>query len=430
MKQKSVLSFIIIVAIVLGIACVGLFGLKVGDREFVKAKDAISLGLDLKGGVYVLLEAQTDATGSELARIMEQTKAVIQQRVDGMGLSEPNIAIEGGNRIRIELAGVKDVEEAMQLIGKTAQLSFVDPDQNVVLTGKNVVESVVQFTDDPVKGQVPVVSLEFDREGADLFYEATARLSKESEINKKILFIVLDNEVISSPVVQSAISGGKAQISGDNMNVEEATRLATLIKAGALPVPLTELTSSVIGPTLGLDAYEKSILAIGISLIAIMIIMLVLYKVLAIPAVIGLIVYTEILVIFYLLLGVKLTLPGIAGLILSIGMAVDTNVVIFERIREELKAGKTPGAAVNAGHHRALTSVIDSNVTTFIAGIVLYVFGVATIKGFGITLMLGIVASMFTGVLLSRYILKLMLGFIKTKNPKVWGAYEVYHEFY
>ena len=422
MKQKSVLSFIIIVAIVLGIACVGLFGLKVGDREFVKAKDAISLGLDLKGGVYVLLEAQTDATGSELARIMEQTKAVIQQRVDGMGLSEPNIAIEGGNRIRIELAGVKDVEEAMQLIGKTAQLSFVDPDQNVVLTGKNVVESVVQFTDDPVKGQVPVVSLEFDREGADLFYEATARLSKESEINKKILFIVLDNEVISSPVVQSAISGGKAQISGDNMNVEEATRLATLIKAGALPVPLTELTSSVIGPTLGLDAYEKSILAIGISLIAIMIIMLVLYKVLAIPAVIGLIVYTEILVIFYLLLGVKLTLPGIAGLILSIGMAVDTNVVIFERIREELKAGKTPGAAVNAGHHRALTSVIDSNVTTFIAGIVLYVFGVATIKGFGITLMLGIVASMFTGVLLSRYILKLMLGFIKTKNPKVWGA--------
>ncbi len=422
MKQKSVISFIIIVAIVLGIACVGLFGLKVGDREFVKAKDAISLGLDLKGGVYVLLEAQTDATGSELARIMEQTKAVIQQRVDGMGLSEPNIAIEGGNRIRIELAGVKDVEEAMQLIGKTAQLSFVDPDQNVVLTGKNVVESVVQFTDDPVKGQVPVVSLEFDREGADLFYEATARLSKESEINKKILFIVLDNEVISSPVVQSAISGGKAQISGDNMNVEEATRLATLIKAGALPVPLTELTSSVIGPTLGLDAYEKSILAIGISLIAIMIIMLVLYKVLAIPAVIGLIVYTEILVIFYLLLGVKLTLPGIAGLILSIGMAVDTNVVIFERIREELKAGKTPGAAVNAGHHRALTSVIDSNVTTFIAGIVLYVFGVATIKGFGITLMLGIVASMFTGVLLSRYILKLMLGFIKTKNPKVWGA--------
>ena len=422
MKQKSVISFIIIVAIVLGIACVGLFGLKVGDREFVKAKDAISLGLDLKGGVYVLLEAQTDATGSELARIMEQTKAVIQQRVDGMGLSEPNIAIEGGNRVRIELAGVKDVEEAMQLIGKTAQLSFVDPDQNVVLTGKNVVESVVQFTDDPVKGQVPVVSLEFDREGADLFYEATARLSKESEINKKILFIVLDNEVISSPVVQSAISGGKAQISGDNMNVEEATRLATLIKAGALPVPLTELTSSVIGPTLGLDAYEKSILAIGISLIAIMIIMLVLYKVLAIPAVIGLIVYTEILVIFYLLLGVKLTLPGIAGLILSIGMAVDTNVVIFERIREELKAGKTPGAAVNAGHHRALTSVIDSNVTTFIAGIVLYVFGVATIKGFGITLMLGIVASMFTGVLLSRHILKLMLGFIKTKNPKVWGA--------
>lgn len=422
MNKKSIISFIIIVAIVLGIACVGLFGLKVGNKEFVKAKDAISLGLDLQGGVYVLLEAQTDATGNELTRIMEQSKAVIQQRVDGLGLSEPNIAIEGGNRIRVELAGVKDAEEAMELIGKTAQLAFVDPEGNTVLTGKNVVESMVQYTDDPVKGQVPVVSLEFDKEGSDLFYEATQRLSQETEPQKKLLFIVLDNEVISSPIVQTPISGGKAQISGENMSIDEAAKLATLIKAGALPVPLTELTSSVIGPTLGLDAYEKSILAIGISLVAIMIIMLILYKVLSIPAIIGLTVYTEILVIFYLLLDVKLTLPGIAGLILSIGMAVDTNVVIFERIREELKNGKTPEAAINAGHHRALSSVIDSNVTTFIAGLVLYKFGVASIKGFGITLMLGIVASMVTGVLLSRLILKLMTGFIKTKNPKVWGA--------
>lgn len=422
MNKKSIISFIIIVAIVLGIACVGLFGLKVGNKEFVKAKDAISLGLDLQGGVYVLLEAQTDANGNELTRIMEQSKAVIQQRVDGLGLSEPNIAIEGGNRIRVELAGVKDAEEAMELIGKTAQLAFVDPEGNTVLTGKNVVESMVQYTDDPVKGQVPVVSLEFDKEGSDLFYEATQRLSQETEPQKKLLLIVLDNEVISSPIVQTPISGGKAQISGENMSIDEAAKLATLIKAGALPVPLTELTSSVIGPTLGLDAYEKSILAIGISLVAIMIIMLILYKVLSVPAIIGLTVYTEILVIFYLLLDVKLTLPGIAGLILSIGMAVDTNVVIFERIREELKNGKTPEAAINAGHHRALSSVIDSNVTTFIAGLVLYKFGVASIKGFGITLMLGIVASMVTGVLLSRLILKLMTGFIKTKNPKVWGA--------
>ena len=386
MNKKSIISFIIIVAIVLGIACVGLFGLKVGNKEFVKAKDAISLGLDLQGGVYVLLEAQTDANGNELTRIMEQSKAVIQQRVDGLGLSEPNIAIEGGNRIRVELAGVKDAEEAMELIGKTAQLAFVDPEGNTVLTGKNVVESMVQYTDDPVKGQVPVVSLEFDKEGSDLFYEATQRLSQETEPQKKLLFIVLDNEVISSPIVQTPISGGKAQISGENMSIDEAAKLATLIKAGELPVPLTELTSSVIGPTLGLDAYEKSILAIGISLVAIMIIMLILYKVLSVPAIIGLTVYTEILVIFYLLLDVKLTLPGIAGLILSIGMAVDTNVVIFERIREELKNGKTPEAAINAGHHRALSSVIDSNVTTFIAGLVLYKFGVASVSYTHLTL--------------------------------------------
>ncbi|MDY3946644.1 MAG: protein translocase subunit SecD [Ezakiella sp.] len=421
MKGKSLAIFSLIVVIVLAISLVGVFGLKIGDFELTNAKDAISLGLDLQGGVYVLLEAETDATGTDLQRIMEQAKAVIQQRVDGMGLSEPNIAIEGGNRIRVELAGVKDAEEAMALIGKTAQLSFVDPDGKVALTGSNVVESIVQFMDDPIKGQTPVVSLEFDKEGAQKFEEVTTRLSQETDAQKRILFIILDDELISAPMVQTPIAGGQAQISGENMTIEEATRVATLIKAGALPVPMKELTSSVIGPTLGLDAYDRSITAIGISLAAIIVLMLVLYKLLGVASAIGLICYTIILVAFYIILGVKLTLPGIAGLILSIGMAVDTNVVIFERIREELKSGKTPAAAISAGHNRALTSVIDSNVTTFIAGIVLYVFGVATIKGFGITLMLGIVASMFTAVILSKWILKLMLNFIGTKNPKAWG---------
>lgn len=424
MKRKSLLIFISIVLVVGFIAAVGIFGLQIGDKKIPKAKDAVSLGLDLQGGVYVLLQAETDATGQELHRYMEQAKAIIQQRVDGLGLSEPNIAIEGSDRIRVELAGLQDAESALELIGKTAQLQFVDPDGKVVLTGKNVVESVVSYHNDQLKGSEPVVSLEFDTEGAKLFEEATARLAAATETDKKILYIKLDNEVISAPIVHERIAGGKAIINGGSkpMSIEEATKLATLIKAGALPVPMKELTSSVIGPTLGLDAYEKSVVAIGISLLLIMLILLAFYRLLAIPACISLVVYTQIIVAFFLLLKVKLSLPGIAGLILSIGMAVDANVVIFERIREELRAGKTTKAAIHAGYHRALASVIDSNVTTLIAGAVLYFYGIGPIKGFGITLMLGIVASMFTAVLLTRWLLNLMTDFVHVKSNAMLGA--------
>ena len=271
MKSKSLVYFTLVVALVLAIFAIGVFGFQLGDKKIPKAKDAIQLGLDLQGGVYVLLQADTDASGQELRRYMEQAKAIIQQRVDGLGVSEPNIAIEGDNRIRVELAGLKDSEEALKLIGKTAQLQFVDPDGNVVLTGKNVKESIVQYVNDPIKGNEPVISLEFDDEGAEKFAEATKRLAAETDAQKKILFIRLDDEVISAPMVHEEIRGGKAIINGGNeaMKLEDATRTATLIKAGALPIPMKELTSSVIGPTLGLDAYEKSILAIGISLLSV-----------------------------------------------------------------------------------------------------------------------------------------------------------------
>lgn len=424
MKSKSLVYFTVIVALILAIFAIGIFGLQLGDKKIPKAKDAIQLGLDLQGGVYVLLEADTDASGQELHRYMEQAKAIIQQRVDGLGVSEPNIAIEGNNRIRVELAGLKDSEEALKLIGKTAQLQFIDPDGKVVLTGKNVKESIVQYINDPIKGNEPVISLEFDDEGAEKFAEATGRLAKETDVQKKILYIKLDNEIISAPMVNEEIKGGKAIINGGNqpMKIEDATRTATLIKAGALPIPMKELTSSVIGPTLGLDAYEKSIIAIGVSLVIIMLILLVLYRAMAIPACVSLIAYTEIIIAFFLILKVKLSLPGIAGLLLSIGMAVDANVVIFERIREELKSGKTHKAAVRSGYKNALSSIIDSNITTLIAGVVLYVYGIGAIRGFGVTLILGIVASMFTAVLLTKWLLDLMTNFINFKSNKSFGA--------
>lgn len=426
MKSKRIITLIVILAIVGSATYVALSGLTIGDYKVKTAKESIDLGLDLAGGVYVVLEAKTDATGAELAKLMEQSKAIINTRVNGLGVSEPNIFIEGGNRIRVELAGVDNPQEAIDLIGKTAQLQFIDPDQNVVVTGKNVVKSEVQARENQLGQQEIFVSLEFDKEGAENFAEATGRLSKKESAEERIIFIILDDQVISSPIVQSgeAITDGKAVITG-GFDWESAANLATLIRGGALPVEMEELQTRAIGPSLGLKAYEKSITAGAIALLLIFVFMILFYRVPGIVASIGLVIYTLIVIFSMSALGVKLTLPGIAGLILSIGMAVDANVVIFERIKEEIRIGKTVRTSIETGYKRALTSVIDANVTTLIAGTVLYYFGIGPIKGFGVTLILGIIASMLTAVFVSKYLLRLMVAITGGKNTKLYGVNEV-----
>ena len=232
MKTKNIILLILILSIVGLSSFVALNGIKLGNFEIINAKDSVDLGLDLAGGVYVVLEAKTDAKGAELQKIMEQSKAIINERVNGLGVSEPNIAIEGGNRLRIELAGLNNPQEAIELIGKTAQLQFIDPDTNIVLTGKNVSGSEVQYHTDQLGQQEIVVSLELDKEGAASFAEATSKLSQQVKDEDRIIFIVLDDQVISSPVVKygEAITNGKAFITG-NFTLEEASQLATLISA-------------------------------------------------------------------------------------------------------------------------------------------------------------------------------------------------------
>lgn len=427
MKTKSIVILIIILAIVGGSTFVALNGVKIGNYEITKAKDAIDLGLDLAGGVYVVLEAKTDAKGDELHKLMEQSKAIINERVNGLGVSEPNIAIEGNNRIRVELAGIDDPQEAIELIGKTAQLQFVDPQKNIVLTGKNVVNSEVKYQKNQLGQEEIVVSLEFDKEGALNFAETTGRLTLEPNREDRIIYIILDDQIISYPAITSveeggsAITDGKAVITG-GFTLEAANQLATLIRAGALPVEMEELQTSVIGPTLGLEAYDRSIQAGAIALILIFIFMIAVYRIPGFIASIGLIIYTLITIFIMTSLNVKLTLPGIAGLILSIGMAVDANVIIFERIKEEIRVGKTVRTSIDAGFKRALTSVMDSNITTLIAGVVLFYFGTGPIKGFGVTLIIGIIASMITAVIISKYLLKLMVSITGGKNTKLYGA--------
>ena len=420
MKTRNTIILLLILVLVGGSSFLALNGADLGKYEVIKAKDSVDLGLDLAGGVYVVLEAKTDAKGAELQKLMEQTKTIINERIDGLGIAEPNIAIEGENRIRVELAGIDNPQEAIDLIGKTAQLQFIDPEGNVVLTGKNVVGSEVKYQDSNL-GQEVVVSLEFDKEGKENFAEATGELAGKANREEATIFIVLDDQIISAPAVSDKITDGKAVITG-GFTLESASQLANLIRAGALPVEMTELQTSVIGPTLGLEAYEKSIQALGIALLIIFGFMIIMYKVPGFVASIGLIIYTLLIIITMSSLGVKLTLPGIAGLVLSIGMAVDANVLIFERIREELLNGKTTRTAIDAGFSRALTSVMDSNVTTLIAGVVLYYFGIGPIKGFGVTLIIGIVASMITSVILSKYLLKLMVSITGGKNTKLYGA--------
>ncbi len=427
MKSRSIIIFILILAMVGVSSFLALRGGQIGNYKITKAKDAIDLGLDLAGGVYVVLEANTEAKGAELQKLMEQTRAIINERVNGLGVSEPNISIEGENRIRVELAGIDNPQEAIDLIGKTAQLQFIDPDGNVVVTGKNVVNADVVFQPNEIGQSEPVVSLEFDSEGTKSFADTTSRLIKEEDIKNRVVYIVLDGQIISYPAVKAESEGGvpitdgKAVISG-NFQLEEANHLATLIRAGALPVEMVELQTSVIGPTLGLEAYDRSILAGGIALVLIFLFMMIIYKIPGFIASIGLIIYVLITIVTMSILDVKLTLPGIAGLILSIGMAVDANVLIFERIREELHQGKTLRTSVDAGFKRALSSVMDSNITTLIAGVVLYYFGIGPIKGFGVTLIIGIVASMITAVILSKYLLKLVVNITGGKNIKIYGA--------
>lgn len=421
MNLKNTIVFILIIAIVGAVAYGSVYGIDLGKIKIPSAREKMGLGLDLAGGVYVLLEAQTDETGPELDKKIDQAMAIIRQRVDSLGVAEPNIVREGNNRIRIELAGLKDSQEAFDMIGKTAQLQFIDTEGNVVVTGKNVKKSEVGFQQASSGVEEPVVSLEFDKEGATSFAEATARLASKDNDQDKVIFIVLDDQVISNPVVRTIINDGKAIIEG-GFDVQSASELATLIRAGALPVELEEVQTRVIGPALGLESLDRSIYAGAIGLALIFLFMLVMYRIPGFIADIALSIYVLLVFGIMILLGVKLTLPGIAGLILSIGMAVDANVIIYERIKEELRLGKTPRTAVDSGFKRALSSVLDANITTFIAGIVLYSFGSGSIKGFGVTLIIGIAASLITAVFITKLLLKLFIGTNIVKNTKLYGA--------
>lgn len=396
----------------------------------------VKYGLDLQGGSQLIYRAHIDENNKEQAMdALAGVRDVIEKRVNAFGVAEPLVQTSRvGNeyRILVELAGVYDPNEAIRQIGETPQLDFrreVTDGNNInvegvvsdslfertELSGKNLKRATVAF--DQVLG-APEVSLEFDGEGTRLFAELT-----KANLGKRIA-IYLDGVPISAPVVQSEITNGQAVISG-GFALEEAKQLAQRLNAGALPIPIELIGQQTVGPTLGKQSIEKSIVAGVIGLLAIMVWMTVYYRLPGLVAGVALILYGIVFLALIKLLPVTLTLAGIAGLVLSIGMAVDGNVLIFERMRENLRAGKNVRYALEDGFRAAWNSINAANVSGLITAVILYMFGTSIVRGFALTLAIGIVLSLFSSITVTRTFLQVLLRFTVFHRPFLLAVKEI-----
>ncbi len=401
MRWNEFGKFLIIALAIIGGFCVYISPLS----------NSIKQGLDLQGGTHVVLQAVDTPELKVDDDAVNRSVKIIERRVNELGLTEPVIQRQGKDRIIVELPGVKDPEKAIAMLGRTAMLQFKDESGKVVLTGSDLKDAKAQVS----QGNQAVVGLEFSEEGGKKFADLTAR-----NVGKKIA-IELDGEVLTAPVVQEAITGGHAQISGSR-NVEEAEHLAILLRSGSLPVKIEVLENRTVGPTLGQDSKDKSIKAFSIGIVGVFVFMLLFYRLAGVVADIALLLYVMLLLLVMRYLGATLTLPGIAGIILSVGMAVDANVLIFERFKEEVKRGKTLRSAMDSGFSRAIVTILDSNLTTIMAAAVLFYLGTGPIKGFAVTLALGTLLSMFTAVTVTKFLMHFLIYSNITKTPFLFGA--------
>jgi preprotein translocase subunit SecD len=396
-KVTASLVLVIVVAIVAGV--INYQGLIAKN-----AKLAPKLGLDLRGGVRIVLEAQDTESAKATNEAIDAAVSVIDKRVNALGVSEAIAVREGANskRIIVELPGWEDPERAKQLIGKTALLEFKTDDGKVVVSGSNLRDAQLVFSQEQNSLGEPQISFELDAAGTSAFATAT-----QANIGK-VITIYLDSQVLMSPTVEVAITDGKGVISG-GFTAEQASNYALLLKSGALPVKLTAISEQVVGPSLGAAFVRRSAWAAVIALALVILYMLYMYRYLGLVSGISLLVYVDILMAAYIVLRATLSLPAIGGAILSLGMAVDANCIIFERIREELGLKKTVKGAIGAGFSRAFRTVFDSNLTVLVGTAFLFYFGSGTVRGFAVTLALGVLTSMFTAVFASHTLVDLLL---------------------
>ena len=436
-----------IIAVIVLLLYLAFCGLTITDSVKlygITDEDGIVQGLDLKGGSTIVFRAQADnPSDDDMSKVVNMMRA----RLDALGYSEATVDVQGSDKVRIEIPSVSDPEEAAERLGATAQLAFTDYQGNVILTGDQVESSSYEYgaTDQTSKSQY-YVNLTFTEEGRTAFASATGTAASLASSGQNYISIMLDDDIIMSPRVSERIDSEGCIITGGGdggFTRDEAKYYAEVISAGQLPFSLSRVEMRTVSATLGDTALQTSVNAAILGIILIMLFMLIVYRLpglmadLALAAYIAVVLlilanYNNIPIISQIIKfilhdtgsgtqgGVNLTLPGIAGIILSIGMAVDANVVIFERIKEELRLGKTVRSSIDAGFNRALSAVIDANVTTIIAAVILWVLGTGTIKGFGITLFIGTVVSMLSAVFLTKFLLKQTVG-MNIKNLWLYG---------
>lgn len=407
MKKNRGVAILVLTVLILAFlgytAAVGIGPTGTGAAKNIKT------GLDLSGGVSITYQAKEENPSSEE---VSDTIYKLQKRVEQYS-TEAQVYQEGDNRINVEIPGVTDANQILDDLGKPGSLEFQDSAGNVVLEGSDVADAEGGAVQNQSGNTEYVVNLTLTDSGKTKFAEATKENIGQS------ISIIYDGEVISSPVVQAEITGGKAEINGMG-SVEEAKELASYIRIGSLGLELEEIRSSVVAAQLGEEAISTSLLAAAIGLVIVIVFMIIVYRVPGVVAGIALLLYTCIMLISLNAFDITLTLPGIAGIVLGIGMAVDANVIIYARIKEEIAAGISVRSAIKAGFQKAFSAIFDGNITTLIASFVLMWMGSGTVKGFAYTLAMGIVISMFTALVVSRLVVNALYA-VGVRDEKFYG---------
>jgi len=403
MKTKSVITLVVVILLltVLAVFSLGVTGkgVTIGITRFKPWYENVKLGMDIKGGVTVIYEAK-EKEGSDFDAGIKRIITIFENRLSSKGYSDVSITQQGTNRIRVEIADVASVSDVSSLLGTPGKLEFRDDEGNVICTGDQLKSATYLGQD----GSDYVVSIAFDSDGTKSFAEAT----KKALEKKSYIAIYMDGSEYSRPTVNAAITDGKAVITC--ATAEAANNIAIVLQSGAMPLDITEISASVVSATLGSEALNSALIGGLIGVILVFVFMLVVYRFMGLAADIALFVY---MLIFYWFITsfpwMQLTLPSIAGIVLSIGMAVDANVVIFERIKEEFHSGKDLDSCVSIGYTKARSAILDANLTTIIAGLVMLMVGPAPIKNFATTLLAGVVISMLTAIFVTRYFLNVLI---------------------
>ncbi len=407
-KRTSIIALSIIVLLSALFAYLAFAGLQIGAYDFLPISKSIQQGLDLRGGMYITYQAKNPDI-EYFDEKMSTAVDVLRNRLDAQGYTEATIARQS-DRLRIEIPNVDDPNVVASILGEPAKLEFVGPDDVVIMEGSDIERAFPNTVTG--EGDKWVVYFELNNDAAKAFGEATTKFYGQ------IIRILLDGKEISTPRVSAIIAEGKGYIEG-MANQEEAEILSMQIESGALPIELEQLEMRTISATLGENALKTSLLAGVVGIIALFLFLIIFYRLSGFVASLALSIYLIIVIYVIAIFGIQLTLPGIAGIILGVGMAVDANVIIFERIKEELRLGKTLRTSVESGFKKAFWTIIDANVTTLIVAAVLMYFGTGAIKGFAYTLTVGIIVSVFTAMVVTKFLLRCLIT-LNIKNPKFY----------